>query len=37
LKRRLPDDPLGKGMYERVAAWYERLRTRPSFASAIAE
>jgi glutathione S-transferase len=37
LKRRLPDDPLAKGKYERVSAWYERLRTRPSFASAIAE
>ena len=33
LERRLPDEPLSK--YERVRAWYDRLRVRPSFASSI--
>ena len=31
LERRLPDEPLSK--YERVRAWYDRVRVRPSFAS----
>jgi glutathione S-transferase len=35
LKRRLPDDPLGK--YPRVRAWYDRVVARPSFAAAIAD
>ena len=34
LERRLPDDPLAK--YDRVRAWYDRVRARPSFAGAIA-
>ena len=35
LERRLPDDMLAK--YERVRAWYDRVASRPSFASAIAD
>jgi glutathione S-transferase len=35
LHRRLPDDPLAK--VERVRAWYDRIRARPSFGSAIAD
>jgi glutathione S-transferase len=35
LKRRLPDDPLGK--YPRVSAWYARILARPAFAGAIAD
>jgi glutathione S-transferase len=35
LQRRLPDEPLAR--YERVRAWYDRLRARPSFAAAIAD
>jgi glutathione S-transferase len=34
LARRLPDEPLAK--YERVRAWFERVRARPSFAGALA-
>jgi glutathione S-transferase len=35
LSRRLPADALAP--YERVRAWYEGLRTRPSFAAALAD
>ena len=35
LKRRLSDDTLVK--YERVRAWYDRVASRPSFASSIAD
>jgi glutathione S-transferase len=35
LTRRLPGEPLAK--HERVRAWYERMRARPSFASALAD
>jgi len=35
LERRLPDDPLAK--YARLRVWYDRLRARPSFASALAD
>jgi glutathione S-transferase len=35
LERRLPDEPLAR--FERVRAWYDRVRARPSFASAIAD